>query len=176
LVAHYKLDGGGANNLLTNTSNPSSTSGLVSVPATCSVIYDETLDLNVFQSLTSATGETYIYSTRTPVIEKSTEYTFSCDVFVNDFVKSIETFWLSDTEASQKTGSGYVNITNRSHSIPKRNEWYHLTWTFTTKADDRTGYIRIDNNGSSASGTDAIMKITNLKLEKGNRDSGYSYS
>ena len=174
LVAHYPLTAGGANNLLKNTSNPSSTSGLASVPGTCSVTYDDILGLNVFQSSTTATGETYIYSSRTAQVAQSTKYTFSCDVWVNDKVKSIETFWLSDTEADKKTGGGYVNVTSASQSIPVRNQWFHLSWTFTTKANDYTGYIRFDNNGSSTSGEAAIMKLANLKLERGPKDTGYS--
>lgn len=176
LVAHYKLDGGGNNNLLVNTYNPTSTSSLVSVPSTCTVAYDNDIKLNVFHSSTTSTGETYIYSSRTPVIKKSTQYTFSCDIWVNDYVKSIEFFWLSDTDAAPKTGSGYVNITNTGKTIEKKNGWFHLTWTFTTKADDRTGYIRIDNNGSSTSGTAAIMKVTNMKLELGSQATPFSLS
>lgn len=174
LIAHYKLNAGGSNNLLTNTSNPASTSGLAGVPATCSIEHDDELGLNVFKSLTTATGETYIYSSRTPQILPSTQYTFSCDVWVNDYVNSIETFWLSDTADNQKTGTGYVNVTNKGQTIQARNQWFHLTWTFTTKANDRTGYIRFDNNGSSTSGSAAILKIANLKLELGSKESGYS--
>ncbi len=177
LVAHYKLSAGGTNNLLTNTNNPANTTGLAGVPSTCSIIYDNILEQNVFQSSTTATSETYIYSSRSPVVSQSTQYTFSCDVWVNDYVKSIETFWLSDTEASPQTGTGYAgssHVTNKSQTIPVRNEWFHLTWTFTTKSDDRTGYIRFDNNGSSTSGTAAIVKITNLKLEKGATETTYN--
>ncbi|MBO7210860.1 MAG: LamG domain-containing protein [Methanobrevibacter sp.] len=134
------------------------------------------MGLNVFQSSTTATGETYLYSSRTPVVSKSTQYTFSCDLYANNLVKSIDVFWLSDTDATQKTGSGYVNVTSKSHTPTLRNGWYHYTWTFTTKADDRTGYIRIDNNGSSTEGSTAILKAANLKLEKGSKETGYSRS
>lgn len=178
LVAHYKLDCGGANNLLVNTINPTDYTNIAAKPATNSIVYDNELGLNVFQASTTATGETYIYSSRTPVIAKSSQYTFSCDVWVNDKVKSIETFWLPDTDASPQTGSGWVSghQQSKSHSIPLRNGWFHITYTFTTKSDERTGYIRIDNNGSSTEGSAAIMKVTNLKLEKGSKDSGYSRS
>ena len=178
LVAHYKLDCGGANNLLVNTINPTDYTNIAAKPATNSIVYDSELELNVFQASTTATGETYIYSSRTPVIAKSSQYTFSCDVWVNDKVKSIETFWLPDTDASPQTGSGWVSghQQSKSHSIPLRNGWFHITYTFTTKSDERTGYIRIDNNGSSTEGSAAIMKVTNLKLEKGSKDSGYSRS
>lgn len=174
LIAHYKLDAGGNNNLLVNTYNPSSTSDLAAVPATCTLYNSGTMKSNVFQSSTTATSETYIYSSRTPVIQKSTQYTFSCDMYANEYVKSVDLFWLSDTEANQKTGSGYVNITSTTKAIPSRGAWYHVEWTFTTKADDRTGYIRIDNNGSTTSGTAAILRVANLKLEKGSKASNYS--
>lgn len=173
LVAHYKLNGGGANNLLINTSNPVNKTGSANSNYG-SVVYDDILGMNVFQSSTTATGETYLYSSRTPVISKSTQYTFSCDIYANDYVKSIDTFWLSDTDETQKTGSGYVNVTSKSHTPSVRNQWYHYSWTFTTKDNDRTGYIRVDNNGSSTEGTAAVLKISNLKLEKGNKDTGYS--
>ena len=178
LVAHYKLDCGGANNLLVNTINPADYTNIVTKPATNSIVYDNELELNVFQASTTATGETYIYSSRTPVIAKSSQYTFSCDVWVNDKVRSIETFWLPDTDADPKTGSGWVSghQQSKSHSIPLRNGWFHITHTFTTKSDERTGYIRIDNNGSSTEGSAAIMKVTNLKLEKGSKETGYSRS
>jgi hypothetical protein len=106
-------------------------------------------------------------------VAQSTKYTFSCDIWINNYVKSVDVFWLSDTVANQKTGSGYVNVTSTTFSSLKKNQWVHLTWTFTTKADDRTGYIRIDNNGSTTSGTYATLKVTNLKLEKGSVDTGY---
>lgn len=178
LVAHYKLDCGGANNLLVNTINPTDYTNIAAKPATNSIVYDNELGLNVFQASTTATGETYIYSSRTPVIAKSSQYTFSCDVWVNDKVKSIETFWLPDTDASPQTGSGWVSghQQSKTHSIPLRNGWFHITYTFTTKSNERTGYIRIDNNGSSTEGSAAIMKVTNLKLEKGSKESGYSLS
>lgn len=177
LVAHYKLNGGGANNLLVNTTNPQSAANLVSATTTgFSIVPEYALDANVFQSMSSTSAERFIYSSRTPVISKSTSYTFSCDLWANDYVKNIDLFWLSDTDATQKTGSSYVNVTSTTRTIPKRNGWFHVTWTFTTKADDRTGYIRIDNNGSSVDGTDAILRATNLKLEKGTKETGYSMS
>lgn len=177
LIAHYKLSATNSTNLLLNTSNPISTTKLVAVPATLSVAYDKDLEQNVFQSSTTATSETYIYSSRTERVAQATQYTFSCDLWANDYVKSTEFFWLSDTDASPQTGSGYAgssHVTNKGQSIPVRNQWFHVTWTFTTKADDRTGYIRIDNNGSSTSGTAAVLKATNLKLEKGSVATGYA--
>ena len=135
LVAHYRLDPYFQLNHLSNTTNPTNFNSLVAVPSTCSIVYDEDKGSNVFQSTTTETEETYIYSSRRTV-NASKKYTFSCDLWVNENVKSIETFWLSDTAADPKSGSGYVNVTNSSHTIPIRGQWFHLTWTFTTKADD----------------------------------------
>ena len=56
---------------------------------------------------------------------------------------------------------------NKTAWNPTPNKWQFVTWTFTTKADDYTGVIRWDNNGSSTSGTAAILKVANMKLEKG---------
>jgi hypothetical protein len=48
LVAHYKLDCGGANNLLINTTNPADYTNIAAKPATNSIVYDNELKLNVF--------------------------------------------------------------------------------------------------------------------------------
>lgn len=175
LILHYKLDGSNleGSNLLKNTSNPIDTTGLAHTTVQI-VEFDEQKQQNVFVKSTTATSKSYIYSSRTAQVEQSTAYTFSCDMWANDYVRSTEFFWLSDTEANQKTGTGYVNVTNLGITIEKRNEWFHVEKTFTTKADDYTGYVRIDNNGSSTSETAAILKITNLKLEKGSVATPYT--
>ena len=170
LVAHYKLDGGGANNLLTNTSNPTSTSGM---PYNgMSIVYDEDMGANVFQRSTSTTSESYLSSHRIP-IEPSTKYTFSCDIKVNEFTKKVDFHWLADTAAENKTGTGYVNAVSANNKSFTPNVWHHFTWTFTSKADDRTGFIRIDNGGSTTTDQASIVRITNLKLEKGSKATGY---
>ena len=175
-MAHYKLDNGNCTNLLVNTSHPKNTENLVGVPSTCSVTYDNIIEANVFTSTTTATSETYIYSSRSPQVTPGVKYTFSCDMWCNNYVNSTEFFWLSDTTANPKAGTGYVTITNKSQTIPVRNEWFHLEWTFTTPASDYTGYIRIDNNGSKTAGMAAILKVTNLKLEKGDKATPYGLS
>jgi hypothetical protein len=174
LVAHYKLSAGNANNLLTNTSYPTATTGLVYGPS--SIVYDNDLDANVFERTTTATSESYIGSIRTAKVEANTKYTFSCDIKVDSMVKSVDFFWLSDTTDNGKTGTGYVDVTSTSGHTFTPDMWHHFTWTFTTKANVNTGYIRIDNNGTKTSGTAASLRVTNLKLEKGEKDTGYSLS
>jgi len=122
----------------------------------------------IVQVSTSGTREVFIGSCRTKRIEQSTNYTFSCDVYINENVKNIDFFWLSDTEADPKSGGEYVNIRiPLSGYVPERNKWVRISMAFTTWANDYTGYIRIDNNGSVESGKVAVLKTANLKLEKG---------
>lgn len=174
LVAHYKLSAGNANNLLTNTSYPTTSTGLVYGPS--SIVYDNDLDANVFERATTATSESYVGSIRTAAVEPNTQYTFSCDIKVDSMVKSVDFFWLSDTTDNIKTGTGYVDVTTTSGHTFTPDIWNHFTWTFTTKSNVNTGYIRIDNNGTKTSGTTAALRVTNLKLEKGSKDTGYSLS
>lgn len=179
LIAHYKLSAGNGSNLLVNTTHPKNTNSLASFPTSNTIEYDNTLKQNVFTckiNTSSSPAETYIYSSRTPQISPSTKYTFSCDIWVNDYFKSTEFFWLSDTEDNKKTGSSYVNVTQCSARTFTPNQWHHATWTFTTKSNDYTGYIRVDNNGTKTNGSYAIMKITNLKLEKGEVATPHSLS
>lgn len=113
--------------------------------------------------------EQYIGSTRTGVVEPSTEYTFSVDLWCNEYLTNYDLFWLSDTRDDQKTLGGYVNVTVKSIQKITPNQWTRVEWTFTTHADDYTGYIRIDANGTTEEGTAAILRAANLKMEIGNR-------
>lgn len=133
------------------------------------VVTDDVKGHCVQRTNTTTSGENYIGSTRTGIVEPSTEYTFSADIWVNEYFKPYEIFWLSDTEESPKTGSGYVNVLSRGMRTATANTWTRISWTFTTKADDRTGFIRFDNNGTTEEGNESILRVANLKLEKGNR-------
>lgn len=113
--------------------------------------------------------EQYIGSARTSIVEPSTEYTFSADLWCNEYLTNYDLFWLSDTIDDPKTAGGYVNVTVKSIQKLTPNKWTHVEWTFTTPDDDYTGYIRIDANATTEEGTAAIMRAANLKLEKGNR-------
>ena len=111
--------------------------------------------------------ESFIYSARTPQVSKSTNYIFSCDMYLNDYAKGTEFFWLSDTEANKVSGTNFVTITNLGIPVPYRNKWFHVTVPFTTPASDYTGYVRLDLNGSTDTSKAAILRVANLKLEKG---------
>lgn len=113
--------------------------------------------------------EQYIGSTRSSIVEPSTEYTFSADLWCNEYLTNYDLFWLSDTIDDPKTIGGYVNVTVKSIQRITPNKWTRVKWTFTTPDDDYTGYIRIDANATTEEGTAAILRAANLKLEKGNR-------
>lgn len=167
LILHHALKGYGAGeNILPQNSITHS-----------SIEYESDMGQTVFIRDTTATTESYLGWGRTGPVEQSTEYTFSCMLWLDDNVKSTEFFWLSDTEENKKTGGGFVNITStngtndtiRINNELKRNQWNYVTWTFTTKADDYTGFIRVDNNGSKTEGEHAILKVCCPKLEKGSK-------
>ena len=156
LCMYVPLDWGGNKNILPYTpvtSNP----------------YEHNTELGktVWVRSTTATGESYIYGGRTDIVEQITKYTFSCWVCVNDYVKSVDYYWLSTNTTNKKTGTNFDNITSTGGKTYTPNQWHYVTWTFTTKADDYNGYIRIDNNGSKTEGTAAVLKVCNMKVEKG---------
>ena len=156
LVMHLPLDWSGNTNILPD--NP---------VATNSTENNSELGRTVYVRSTTATSESYIWSGRSDVVEQSTKYTFSAWYWVNDYVKSVELFWLSTNTTNKKTGTAYDSVTNKASWTPTPNQWNYVTWTFTSKSDDYTGVIRWDNNGSKTEGTAAILKVCNMKLEKG---------
>lgn len=133
------------------------------------VVVDSVKGYCIERTNVTVSSEKYIGSTRTGIIEPATEYTFSADIWCNEKLKSFDLFWLSDTEDEQKTGAGYINIKSNANNNIAPNKWTRVIWTFTTHSNDRTGFIRIDNNGSTEEGVASILRVANLKLEKGNR-------
>ncbi len=161
----------GGRNLLFNSKGDSTTGWFF----TGTVSYDSRFGKCILKS-TTGTSEVFLGTPRTMQVDKSAKYTFSCYVWVNSYVSSVDIWWLSDTESDKKTTSnGFVNtlqILGNKKFTP--GQWNRVEITFTTKSDDYTGFIRIDNNGSTASGSSASMYITRLKLEKGNKATDWS--
>jgi hypothetical protein len=100
----------GGTNLLKNTSNPTDGTYLVAGNSSYSAIYADSVKGNVFERSTTGTNECFIYSSRTPRVDTSTQYTISCDIWANSYVSGLDLFWLSDTDASQQTGSGVRRV------------------------------------------------------------------
>jgi hypothetical protein len=155
----------GSRNLLRNSRGDNVTGW---VYAGNSIVEDE-IKGRCVELQNSTTKETYFGSARTEIVEQSTEYTFSVDMWCDEHFRNYDLFWLSDTFDDPKTSAGYVNIVVKSIRTLIPNSWQRVTWTFTTNADDRTGFIRIDHNGTNEEGTASILRVANLKLEKGNR-------
>ena len=162
LMTHLPLSWGGNPNILPGTP-------LATNPTENSSYWGK----EVFVRSITATTESFLYSGRSDVVSQSTKYTFSAWVWVNEYVSSVEFFWLSTNTTNKKTGTNWDSVTVTSTLHPTPNTWNYMTWTFTTKADDYTGFIRIDNNGSTVSGTAATLKIVNMKLEKGEQATPY---
>lgn len=132
------------------------------------VIEDDTKEYCVERQNTTV-KEVYIGTTRTATVEPSAEHTFSMDVWCNEYLTNFDIHWLSDTIDTHKTAAGYVNVLSKSMMTIIPNTWTRVSWTFTTNANDRTGYFRIDNNATNEEGTASIVRVANLKFEKGNR-------
>lgn len=155
----------GGRNLLRNSKGDDCTDWIYKGTVTA----DDEKGSCIVKSITK-TSEDFLAPPRTGKIEPSTQYTFSLDIYVDENVNSVDMFWLADTEESKKTGTSFVNATQFVTGLkPTVGKWERVTKTFTTKSNDYTGFIRIDNNGSKTAGTAAVLKVANLKLEKGNR-------
>ena len=155
----------GGRNLLRNSRGDSGTGWTYAGDS----VVDDDVKGTCLELQNSTTKEEYFGTPRTGIIEPSTEYTFSVDMWCDERFRNYDLFWLSDTFADPKTAAGYVNIVVKSIQTLAPNKWTRVSWTFTTNSDDRTGFIRIDHNGTNAEGTASVLRIANLKLEKGNR-------
>lgn len=175
LVCHYKLDACNNTNLLLNSGNPSF-NGYIS-KSNGSIVYDNILKTNVFECSNTATSEKFVfYSNRFPIIGGEA-YTFSCDVYCNNYLTNMDVYLLSSstlavtstaTAFDNPNGIKYFNRSKTSTSeklIP--GQWVHISGTLTPSSGQTTAYIRIDNNGTSSSGTAAILRVANCKLERG---------
>ena len=156
----------GGRNLLFNSKGDSVTDWFFT-----GTVVDDSRFGKCIQKSTTGTSEVFLGTPRTAQVDKSAKYTFSCYIWVNSYVSSVDIYWLSDTESDKKTTSnGYVNVLQILS--PKKftpGQWNRVEITFTTNSDDYTGYIRVDNNGTTTSGSNASMYVTRLKLEKGTK-------
>lgn len=167
-ATNAKVDGiqVGGRNLLFNSKGDSTTGWFFT-----GTVVDDSRFGKCIQKIATGTSEVLLGTPRTAQVDKSAKYTFSCYVWVNSYVSSVDIWWLSDTESDKKTTSnGFVNtiqILGNKKFTP--GQWNKVEITFTTNSDDYTGYIRIDNNGSTTSGSNASLYITRLKLERGTK-------
>lgn len=158
LVAHYKLEGPGANpNLLKNTNTNSGDNNYWLSYST----FDETT--RTLTRSTTATTESYITHIISGLKTNHT-YTLSFYAKSNGYVSSMEIFCYNANVQGVKRKQILSSLLS--------NTYQRFTWTFTTDSNvdySTNAQIRFDNNGSTQSGTEAILYIKEVKLEEGDK-------
>lgn len=108
----------------------------------------------------STTGELYLpnYNIVNGQLDPNTTYTLSGYFKRTSNLKNIDLFFVSTATPAQ-----HKSMTN----VTVATDWTFVSFTFTTgTSNPQTGYVRIDNNGSS-DGNPATLTAKELKLEKG---------
>ncbi|WP_313235696.1 cell envelope integrity protein TolA [Sphingobacterium multivorum] len=114
---------------------------------------------SVVNSSTNTNNENYLPFYYISVeLDKETEYTFSCEMWMTSNVSSADMFYVNNY------GEHRAN-TNIKLAL---NAWYRQYFTFKTGVEPQLGFLRFDNN-SSTDGQPATLKVRNVKLEKGNK-------
>ena len=114
---------------------------------------------SVVNSSTNTNNENYLPFYYISVeLDKETEYTFSCEMWMTSNVSSADMFYVND----------YGEHRAESNIKFPLLAWYRHYFTFTTGTAPQTGFLRFDNN-SSTDGQPATLKVRNVKLEKGNK-------
>lgn len=113
----------------------------------------------------TTTSEGFI-SHRVGGLEQNSTYTMSLYAKSNGYVRSMDLYCFNENIQGIKY-KGPIELTT---------EFQKYTWTFTTASDVEYGsgsVIRIDNNGTTQSGTEAILTIKDVMLEKGSTAHDY---
>ena len=111
-----------------------------------------------FTSATTAITESYVAAPLKAYVEQGQQYTLSVYAKSNGYVKDMDLF---------KYNANTAHIQYKL-AISLTTEYKLYTMTFTANATEQVT-IRFDNNGSTTSGTNAILYIKHPKLEKGNK-------
>lgn len=146
----------GGRNLIRNTGSGISwsCSSFDSVTRTFTKSTDATTDSFIFSPSTSGLRFDLVYGKT---------YTLSFYAKQNGYVKNMDIFILSQTYTTN-------GIPWLKHGINVGTEYQYYTYTFSSTVSDLTNlYIRFDNNGSTTSGTEAILYVKDIKLEAGNK-------
>lgn len=120
-----------------------------------------------FTRSTTSTSESFIgyYDVK---LEPNQTYTLSADVWSNGKVSSCD-FFFYDYDIKSPRNVQFVPPTTAERR----------SWTFTvpnTSDNWSNASIRFDNNGSITSGTEAILYVRDVKLEKGNKPTDWAPS
>lgn len=113
------------------------------------------------------TTENYAFSPRF-ALKTNTTYTISCWMYRNTTSTGYDIFVLSSNSLPwTSTSTAYENIYHLHTG--SATGWERVEKTFTTGANDISGYVRIDNNGYSGSGDASVANIhfASLMLNEG---------
>ncbi|MHA5097207.1 phage tail spike protein [Oenococcus oeni] len=168
------LQNTGAPNLLANTSDMTDLTGWGSSTANDVSIVEHSFyangTRNLFKLSTTGIGEVYLTSDRIPLTGGAT-YTVQLKAFHNSAQTSMDIYLLTRSASST---NAYDYVQSNQGLVPSVSAINEYTATFTVPADVASGYVRIDNNGSSTSGTSADLYVTEIKLAQESIASPYS--
>lgn len=150
---------------------PNSTGALGSwVNATQIINSDGTYALRVSKS---TSGEITSASPRF-IIRPSTKYTFTVYARKSSNCINLDVHFLGSNETDGHTSPGYQYVHTSFPSIaPGATTYTKYTATFTTNSDEISGYVRIDNNGST-DGTNSTADFMWIKIEEGDKSTAWS--
>ena len=124
----------------------------------------------------STTDEGYVYSSRF-ALKPNTTYRFSIFLTTQQNVKSADVFVLaSDSiEVGSEDYYTYSEVHHVVQGIHTNGDWKHITQTFTTGDNIKSGYVRIDHNGMQSQ-TDSYVYIywASLMVKEGELEAPWS--
>lgn len=106
-------------------------------------------------------------------VERNTDYTLYFKGFNNSAITHMDVWFLKRVNGStQDFDSAQILVSGRKLSMSKAED---ISVTFNTGNYDE-GYIRFDNNGSTAAGTQAELYFGDVSVKKGKTNNGWSPS
>lgn len=165
-------------NILRNTSNMQNTENWMAGRGTIGVT---TLDYwkdgkeKVLYIENTNRNEVYLYSDRYE-LKPNTEYTISMMAGMTSNTSSLDIYMLGITEEGVGNEDRKYNInlnyTSRTRIV---NRMGKVEWTFKTPSNIKSGYLRIDNNGSLDANASRVY-LADIKLEEGIKATPYEKS
>lgn len=138
--------------------------------ATHPFYYNSTSKMYVIKNTTTSEK---IFSMNRFKVERNTDYTLYFKGFNNSAITSMDVWFLKRVSGSTKDfDSAQMLIGGRNLSMSKAED---ISVTFNTGNYDE-GYIRFDNNGSTAAGTQAELYFGDVSVKKGKSNNGWSPS
>lgn len=106
-------------------------------------------------------------------VERNTDYTLYFKGFNNSAITHMDVWFLKRVNGSTKDfDSAQILVSGRKLSVSKAED---VSVTFNTGNYDE-GFIRFDNNGSTAAGTQAELYFGDVSVKKGKTNNGWSPS